>query len=470
MTQTPPLRFRRLGPDTLLFGSEAGHSFLGDNQFLARFASGGLTDADSIFLADQGLLFDEGSLGETAYLYSLAQRFRRPQPLAYVLLVPTLRCDLACTYCQVSRVSEGASGFDWTPETLDSVLRLLDSASGEDIQIEFQGGEPTLRLDLVSAVIAFCRSRFARPRFVICTNLSRVSDELLVLTRSPDVYISTSFDGTLLLHQKRRTKTTGATQAFLDNLKTVQAEAPGRVDALPTLDPSDLPEPDELLDGFSDLGMRSIYLRPIVFHGFARKHHHMSASYDPRWKRFHEAVIRRMIARNAHGGEQAFYEDYSMSLAMKRLLRPGEDGHVDLRSPQWLGYDHLVIDFDGKLYPTDEARMLARSRIADLSIGRVAEGINTETRRQMQAGAINALDPWCSECPYQAACGADPIDAVARLGRIDAPTPHGFFCQKQTHIFDLAVELLASDDPVVQKSVAAWLKLPAPVALMSRAP
>src|SRR5690606_11470346 len=106
---------------------------------------------------------------------SLAARLKRPQALSYVILVPTLRCDLTCAYCQVSRAHEKAKGYDWSDETLAQTIAFLDQIGTESPQIEFQGGEPTLRLDLVEAIIDFSRDRFATPHFVICTNLSRLA-------------------------------------------------------------------------------------------------------------------------------------------------------------------------------------------------------------------------------------------------------------------------------------------------------
>ncbi|MBL4878287.1 MAG: hypothetical protein JKY78_05280, partial [Hyphomonas sp.] len=153
---------------------------------------------------------------------------------------------------------------------------------------------------------------------------------------------------------------------------------------------------------------------------------------------------------------------------LKRLLRPGENSHADLRSPNWLAYDHQVIDFDGQIYPTDEARMLARSRLIDLSVGDVKAGIDEERRLTLQGNAFNTFDPWCSRCPYQAACGVDPIDDLARHGFTGPPKPSTSFCQRHLHLFDLAMKLMHSPDVAVQDSIAKWLHLPASIELGRR--
>ena len=466
MTEVFPLRFRRKSADKILFANEAGQSFLSDQGFLERLTSHAPSASDRDFLVSRGLARETpGDLNETAFLGRLAQRQRPPGKLSYVILVPTLRCDLSCSYCQVSRAAITAKGFDWTPDRLAQVLDFLDREGSETIQIEFQGGEPTLRMDLILDVVTFCRSRFRESRFVICSNLSELGPELIALLKSEDVHLSTSLDGPPAVHTRQRTLQPDLTDRFHANLEAATALAPGRVAALPTLDAEQLPDPSELLDAFAAYGMYSIYLRQVVYHGFARKRHPGSRDYVAEWQGFYNHVVEEMIGRNAQSDEAVFDEFY-LTLALKRLLRAGEDGHIDLRSPNWLGHDHMVIDHDGMLYPTDEARMLARTGQIDLSIGDVAGGIDLAARRALQDRAFNALDPWCSQCVYQAACGSDPIDDIARTGRADPPRIDTAFCRRHMHIFDFATELLCSDRPDVQASIAKWLGMPGPAKLI----
>jgi His-Xaa-Ser system radical SAM maturase HxsB len=461
MSEVLPLRCRRLGENQLLFADEAGRFFRSDDAFAVRLLDNDLSSEDRAFLSSRGLLVSsESDLNEMAFLHSLARRIDRPGHLSYVILVPSLRCDLSCSYCQVSRASETAIGYDWSEATLAATLSYLDREGGDSIQIEFQGGEPSLRMDLVEEVARFARKRFTHPRFVICTNLSRLDHDLLRFIANEDVLVSTSLDGPAWLHRSQRTGSSALTDVFFSNLRRALEIAPGRVHALPTLNVEALPDPSELLDAFEEFGLRSLYLRPVTYHGFARKRHPSSVAYDSRWASFYEDVVAQMIARNADLTEN-HWEEFYLSTLLKRLMKPGESGHIDLRSPNWLGYDHLVIDYDGRLYPTDEARMLARSGQIDLSLGDVSSGIDEGRRRPMQSAVFNCFDPWCSRCPYQAACGADPIDDLARHGFVNPPRPSTAFCQRHLHLFDIAMQLIYSPDRQAQRSVARWLDLPA---------
>lgn len=460
-----PLRFRRLPDDTLIFANESGQFFRANDNFLQRISEDALDASDVEFLDDNALSSRKaGDLNETAFLHRLAGRLRTPSELSYLILVPTLRCDLACSYCQVSRAALNAKGFDWSDETLERVLSYIDQSQSKRIQIEFQGGEPTLRLDILKAVIDFCRGKFDECRFIICTNLSRLSPEFLALVTAEDVFVSSSMDGSAKMHQSQRTETDGLTRQFFDNFEALAELIGGRLSALPTLDSKKLPKPSDILDAFNQYNMRSIYLRPIVYHGFARKRHADSRNHQADWQQFYEDCVHEMISRNANE-DGDYYEEYYLTLIIKRLLRGGEDSHIDLRSPNWLGYDHQLIDYDGQIYPSDEARMMARTGLANLSIGNVETGVDQKLRQAIQARAFNALDPWCSQCPYQSACGSDPIDDLARHGRVDIPKPASAFCQKHLHMFDFAMSLIYSEDEKVQRSLASWLNLPGPTKL-----
>lgn len=402
--------------------------------------------------------FGDDGLEHLSFRARSMGRQAQPAPLDYLILVPTLRCDLACSYCQVSRVQRDASGFDWTEETVEAVEAMIDLLPGDQIKIEFQGGEPTLRLDIIRRIIARCE-RFLVKSFVICTNLSNISDDLITLLQRQDVIISTSLDGPAEIHQRQRTLTNAATDKFTANLEwVVRTYGPDKVSALPTIDQAAPPAPDELIAAYKRLGLHSIYLRPVNFQGFARKRHTASQGDHADWWGYHERFVRRLIELNYEDKSRLLEESY-FSLCLRRIFRIGLDRHVDLRNPNPLGVDYLVIDYDGAIYPTDEARMLTRSGIVDLAIGDVATGIDVGKRDLLNAHSSNAGDPECERCPYQAFCGRDIVDDLSRYGRIDLPRHETFFCQRHLTMFDLAMKLVYWDDPATQYSLAKWMGL-----------
>jgi His-Xaa-Ser system radical SAM maturase HxsB len=455
-----PLRTRALSNESAVCVSDGGRFFAASTAFIGRLADERLSDADWDFLAREGHAVAEGdALAAAAHAFAVSQRLTRAGPLDYLILVPTLRCNLSCSYCQVSRVGVHQAGFDWSEATLAAVLRRLDSLPGNRIKIEFQGGEPTLRPDLLRAVIDRCE-RFREKQFVICTNLNDLRPELLELFERPDLFISTSLDGDAATHGRNRTGGEDATTGFLSNLDAVIARyGPGKVSALPTVDPTSPPDIDSLIDSYACRGLNSIFLRPINFQGFARKRHKASRDLAVGWRDYHERFVRRLIERNWNDRTRFLEESY-FSICLRRVFQPGRDRHVDLRNPNPMGLDYIVVDHDGTVYPTDEARMLSRSGVIDLSIGDIETGWDTEKRELMNRHATNQFDPACSRCAYQPYCGRDLVDDIARYGRIDLPRHQTEFCRRHLHMFDLVFQLVYDDDPAVRYSLCRWLRLP----------
>lgn len=457
--QVVPLKFRPTDDGLLLFADDAGGYFKADQDFLKRYVDNSLTQSDRHFLGINGHAFGSvGDLGYAGFEYRFASRLYSPAELDYVILVPTLRCNLACGYCQVSRVNETTPGFDWNDETLQAVLRFLGGLSTERVKIEFQGGEPLLRLDVIRQVQAFCRSRFDHCEFVICTNLQEVSPEAWTVLEEPDVFTSTSLDADRATHQTQRTKNARKTSAFFDNLDAaVNRLGSDKISALPTINPANPPPPAAVIDTFVSYGIRSIYLRPVNYQGFARKRFD-ARSIASTWNRYHSAFIDALIDYNWNA--DAFVEEYYFTHCLRRVLRSGHNHHADLRNPNIIGHSYVVIDHDGKFYPTDEARMVSRVGQFDLSMGDVFSGIDRDKIDMLNAEALNNFHPDCVHCPYQAFCGVDLVDDLSRYGRIDLPKHLTDFCQRHTYIFDKIFSLIYSVDPKVRKSLAIWSGAP----------
>lgn len=407
----------------------------------------------------------ETRLSSLSQSYLKARRRFTPGHLDYLILVPTLRCNLSCSYCQVSRVDELALGYDWDDETLAAVIEVVAKLKSPAVKIEFQGGEPTLRPDLIEAVIDAVPAEIDA-QFVVCTNLQRIDDHILRIFDRSDVSISTSLDGPSDIHARQRLGGMNKSREFEANLRfVIDRYGAEKVSALPTIDPSAPVDPDQLIEAFTEYGFNSIYLRPINYQGFARKRHANAQDTGDDWSAYHRRFIMRLIERNWHDKSKTLAESY-FSLLLHRIFRPGSQRHVDLRNPNPMGHDYVVIDHDGTAYPTDEARMLARSRVIDLSIGDVFTGWDTPQRDALDAASTLDNDPVCKTCAYQPYCGRDIVDDISRYGTIDVPRGDTEFCNRHMALFDLAFELIYSDDVSVRYSLGNWLGLPGPMPTM----
>ncbi|WP_435170397.1 radical SAM protein [Falsirhodobacter sp. 1013] len=371
----------------------------------------------------------------------LRQSVRKTRP-NYFILVPTLRCNIRCDYCQVSRVAEHAKGFDWDESLAEQILTFVLEASAPEVTLEFQGGEPLLRLDIIEMFRARMIAAGKSVKIVICTNLQTVSDAAWSFLQKTDVLISSSFDGTWAAHDQLRTQDAKKLEDFRGNLvRALQEFGNDRVSLVSTLDPLDPPPASEIIRSARELGISGLFLRPINYQGFARKAFR-DAKEDQRWDRYYLDFIDTLIAHNLQS--DTILGEYYFGYILRRILDPRRGEHVDLRNPSWLAHDYLVIDEKGAIFPTDEARMLFRTGQIDLRVGHAAMGLDHEVVDQLNVHADNRSDPDCATCVYQSVCGRDLVDDLSRYGRIDGSRHDTRHCQRHLSIFDHVMRKLAS--------------------------
>ena len=156
MTITP-FRFRPV-LDRLLLTNEVGDYGFFESDVVERFFAESLSNEEHRKLRDMSVLIEQG---DEWRLTSMMRRIRnthnrRHSRLSYLIVIPTLRCDLSCSYCQVSRAPLNAAGYDWTDERLAQFERFVSTSDSDHLKLEFQGGEPTLRPDLLNDIIKIC--------------------------------------------------------------------------------------------------------------------------------------------------------------------------------------------------------------------------------------------------------------------------------------------------------------------------
>jgi hypothetical protein len=94
------------------------------------------------------------------------------------MIVPTLRCDHTCKYCQVSRASVNASGYDLIDLILISFrLSTIDTT----LQDRDTGWKPLLRFDLIQSIYEQCTETLGSSDFemVIASSLSVLNEDML---------------------------------------------------------------------------------------------------------------------------------------------------------------------------------------------------------------------------------------------------------------------------------------------------
>src|SRR3546814_3625983 len=106
-------------------------------------------------------------------------------------------------------------------------------------------------------------------------------------------------------------------------------------------------------------------------------------------------------------------------------------GYVDLTSPAGSGIGAIVYNYDGAVYASDEARMLAEMGDMKFKLGQLNQ--NSYEEIFLSPNLLDPLEdsfalsaPMCNDCAYEPFCGADPVFHYgmhkAYVGRSEAHT------------------------------------------------
>jgi His-Xaa-Ser system radical SAM maturase HxsB len=368
------------------------------------------------------------------------------------ILVITLRCNFSCHYCQVSRQTQDRTQYDMSEADIDASLDLIFASPAADITLEFQGGEPLAAFDRVQYAVegALARNSTAgkRIRFVICSNLSLLTDEMLAFCKRHDIYLSTSLDGPAALHEANRPAKAGGDLSWLaERIGRARAVlGDDRVAALMTTSKAALTQPEAIIDAYRALGFRRIFLRPLQPYGFAAKLRESWRYPVTEFLAFYKRALTYVLELNRSG--DVFVEDYA-SILMRRLFSPYPTGYVDLQSPTGMVTAVAVYNYDGGVYASDESRMLAESGDLSFRLGHVSDGYHAlfygGRARELVAAGVNEAVAGCADCGLQAYCGSDLIRNWKESGDLYGHRPTSAFCELNMGILTFLFELLDSD-------------------------
>ncbi|MDP3870417.1 His-Xaa-Ser system radical SAM maturase HxsB [Phenylobacterium sp.] len=379
------------------------------------------------------------------------------------IFVVTLRCDHACGYCQVSRAALDATGYDMSWEHANAALDRVFESPAHALTIEFQGGEPALRFDLVRQIVLEAEARNdlhgRELRFSMVSTLHHLGVEELAFCRDHEIHISTSIDGPAAMHDRQRPNPTRdswtRTIAGLERARSILGYQ--GVVAMPTLTKAALSNPRAVIDTYRDLGFGSIFLRPISPYGFARKTRRAIGYEMSEFIAFYAEALAYLLELNRQG--ETMVETYA-SILLRHILTPFHTGYVDLRSPAGAGLGVLVYNYDGQVYPADEARMAAETGDTRFALGRVDDTLEalltSPAMRWLAQGSIAETLPGCRDCAFVPFCGADPVYHAAAQGDPIGDRATSEFCAKHMGLFKILFGHIAEGDPETMRTFTAW--------------
>jgi His-Xaa-Ser system radical SAM maturase HxsB len=351
-------------------------------------------------------------------------------------------------------------------EDADKSIALALSSPNQTIKIEFQGGEPFLNFELMQHVVSRSlewNAQLPRPKsisFVAATNLAVVTDDMLEFCRAYDISISTSLDGPEGLHNKNRPRP-GAdsyARAISGMHRARQILGRDRVSALMTTTVSSLSLVRDIVDEYMRQDLPGIFLRPLSPYGFAVKTKAIRAYNASQWLKFYDEGLDYIIDVNRHGID---FREYYASTIVTKIFKDEDPGYVDLTSPAGVGTGAVVYNYDGFVYASDEARMLAEMGDETFKLGSVSDSFEKIFTNEILLTALDQSfaysSPICNDCAFEPWCGADPVFHWGQQHDFCGKKWDSEFCSRNMHIFRSLVNRMESD-PFVKKLFRKWAR------------
>ena len=464
-----PFQFSYRKDGSVLLVNEAGDFLFADGQEFDLFVRHELPMENELFflLKSHNFLYhgdDNIYLRKIAARYRSRKTFLREFTMLHMMVI-TLRCNQKCEYCQVSCAEEDAYKYDMSKEVALKIVDMIFSAPTKYPKIEFQGGEPLLNWEVIETVVLYAeekaKSLGKKVDFVICTNLTLITDDNILFCKEHNIMLSTSLDGPQGVHDScRKTRLGEGTHAlFKEKLQHCrQLLGHDAVDALMTTSAFSLDHMKEIVDEYIKLGMSGIFIRALNPYGFAaEKSEMLGYSMDKFVEKYFDA-LNYIFEINKY----RFFPEYFATLLFSRILSPFSTGFVDLQSPAGAGISGAIYDYDGSVFPADEARMLARMGDRHFCLGNVCtdryEDIFAGTlMKKITASSCIEITPSCAWCAYQSYCGTDPVRNYLETGN-ELRRMHGSpFCEKNKAIFDGLFDILKHADSKTMDIIWSWI-------------
>ena len=368
------------------------------------------------------------------------------------LIIPTLRCDLDCSYCQVSRVSKNKQGFDLDKQYIDEIIRVISISSDKSLKIEFQGGEPLLNFDFIKIFVQKIKSQIIDKEisFVICTNLNNITEEILYFCKENNIFLSTSLDGNKEVHNfNRPSRYYDSYETFISKLKSSRdILGENKISALSTVTKETLKDYKKFINSYVDNKFINISIRPLTILGYAFNDNKLYSAEE--YFIFYKDCIEYIFEINKN---QLFIEE-NLLIFLSKIFTPFSNNYLDLQSPSSYMMGALVFNYDGKIFGSDESRMLWQmTKSKELELGDITTkkyNFLTENNISILSNSFIETMPRCEDCTYKEYCGVDIFHHLSTQGDIIGDKSISFFCKLNTMIFDYIFDSLINRKDVME--------------------
>ncbi len=461
---TFPMPFNhRIVDDQIFIANDFGDfAFLNVSEF-KLFLEGDLEPEDDLYthLAERNFIAAEVDIGEQAARFARRKHFLSQGPVLHGMVL-TDRCNHGCQYCHSSVVGMSRFDTDMSTEVAEKAVDMAFQTSAFGLTIEFQGGEPTANWETLSHIVTYAQKKNLTVKkdlaFSLVTNFSLMDEERMNWLIENRVQVCTSLDGPEDLHNKIRRFKDGNPHALATHWIRRSNERYAeigldpslyRVEALPTITRDSLSRARDIVDEYVSLGCRALFLRKLDPYGFAAQSHvKLGYSMDD-FLKFYEEALDYIIELNHQGVE---IMERHAAIMLCKMIGDFDPNYLDLRTPGGAVIGQLAYHPDGRVYTSDEGRMVASMGDDIFCIGNVLTDtyddlMNHPTSQALVLAGTNDAQPDCAHCVYKTYCGQQPEYNYTTQGSFFGRMRDSVWCSKHKNIFDYLARRLKNNDP-----------------------
>lgn len=466
-----PFRFKNRKDHYLLVNETGEYIFLDKNDF-KKFSQKQIEPNSELFLnlKSKFFLFTDSL---PRIIETLATKYRTKNRFLYDytslhMFVVTYRCNQSCTYCHASSQNEvSSSDFDMDKMTAINSVEFVFNSPSQNIKIEFQGGEPLLNFDIIKTIVEHAEKINGKYQknieFILCTNLTNLTNEQLQYIKEKNIIISTSLDGPEEIHNKCRKYRNGkgTYHDVVEKINWVKSELGNNmVSTLMTVTPFNIRRLKEVIDEYLEQCMEYIFIRKLNPFGYALKNISLLDYSLTEFISGYKEALEYIFEINRSG---QFFPEVFATILSSRILTPFSTGFVDLQSPTGGAISGVIYDVNGDIFISDEARMMYRTTMdKKFCIGNVNSNtwkeayLNNNLKSIINDSCIDAI-PGCAWCVYKTYCGSDPVRNYFTQKNMIGYRPTNDFCLKHKKIFDMLFSYLKNDSDDVDEILWSWI-------------
>jgi len=363
-----------------------------------------------------------------------------PGPLFIILL--TERCNLSCKYCFSDSEPSRTEEMPW--ETVKQIIDLIITYPYENLTIEFAGGEPLLKLDLIEKAIAYARTlaHGKTLRFILQTNGTLLNAERLQRIKALNIEFSLSIDGDKSCNDMTRQYPShkGSHKNILNGITIAQKNG---VDfgIICVVSQANFKKITSIAKYFSSLGFSNVKFNPIFKLGRAKE----------KWEELALSAREYLEVHREYLDYVSQQENPIVDTNIYYMLRNiGQKMHSYrcMRSQCGAGRDFFSFTPDGRIFPCDRFREYKELEMGNINEVKSLEDMNHSVMQALSKRHSEKIDQ-CSACLYKRFCEAGcPLDSYYHYHSTEAPHP---WCEYYQGIFSTLFEKMLDDENFINK-------------------